>query len=101
LGSRVTTDLKDVTDINNWLRQAKGQAAALGTFFVQLPTHGWSDSSSLPSPWIQHSMALNLGHSMWNSADEYLPSTTPHHSPNHWNQHAPCCRISDQEQTHP
>jgi hypothetical protein len=32
-GSRVTTDLKDVTDINNRLRQAKGQAAALGTFF--------------------------------------------------------------------
>jgi hypothetical protein len=31
----------------------------------------------LPSPWTQHSMALNLGHSMWNSADEYLPSTTP------------------------
>jgi hypothetical protein len=22
-------------------------------------------------------MVLNLGHSMWNSADEYLPSTTP------------------------
>jgi hypothetical protein len=37
---------------------------------------------------------------MWNSANEYLPSTT-HHSPSHWNQHAPCCRISDQEQTHP
>jgi hypothetical protein len=33
LGSRVTTDLKDVTDINNRLRQAKGQAAARGTFF--------------------------------------------------------------------
>jgi hypothetical protein len=33
LGSQVTTDLKDVTDINNRLRQAKGQAAALGTFF--------------------------------------------------------------------
>jgi hypothetical protein len=33
LGSRVTTDLKDVTDINNRLHQAKGQAAALGTFF--------------------------------------------------------------------
>jgi hypothetical protein len=34
LGSRVTTDLvKDVTDINNRLRQAKGQAAALCTFF--------------------------------------------------------------------
>jgi hypothetical protein len=48
LGSRVTTDLKDVTNINNQLRQAKGQAAA-----------------------------LNLGHSMWNSTDEYLPSTTP------------------------
>jgi hypothetical protein len=32
LGSRVTTDLKDVTDINNQLRQAKGQAAALSTF---------------------------------------------------------------------
>jgi hypothetical protein len=29
----VTTDLKDVTDINNQLRQAKGQAAALSTFF--------------------------------------------------------------------
>jgi hypothetical protein len=29
----VTTDLKDVTDINNRLRQAKGQAAALSTFF--------------------------------------------------------------------
>jgi hypothetical protein len=29
----VTTDLKDVTDINNQLRQAKKQAAALGTFF--------------------------------------------------------------------
>jgi hypothetical protein len=33
LGSRVTTDLKDVTDINNQLRQEKGQAAALGSFF--------------------------------------------------------------------
>jgi hypothetical protein len=33
LGSRVTTNLKDVTDINNQLHQAKGQAAALGTFF--------------------------------------------------------------------
>jgi hypothetical protein len=29
----VTTDLKDVTDINNRHCQAKGQAAALGTFF--------------------------------------------------------------------
>ena len=26
-------DLKDVTDINNRIRQAKGQAAALGNFF--------------------------------------------------------------------
>jgi hypothetical protein len=33
LGSPVTTDLKDVTNINNRLRQAKGQAVALGTFF--------------------------------------------------------------------
>jgi hypothetical protein len=33
LGSQVTTDLKDVTDINNGLRQAKGQAAA------HLPCH--------------------------------------------------------------
>jgi hypothetical protein len=29
----VTTNLKDVTDINNQLHQARGQAAALGTFF--------------------------------------------------------------------
>jgi hypothetical protein len=41
LGSRVTTDLKDVTNINNRLRQAKGQAAALGTFF-----HSTADSWS-------------------------------------------------------
>jgi hypothetical protein len=33
LGSQVTTDLNNVTDINNRLCQAKGQAAALGTFF--------------------------------------------------------------------
>jgi hypothetical protein len=33
LGSRVTTDLKDVTNINNQLHQAKGKAAALSTFF--------------------------------------------------------------------
>jgi hypothetical protein len=33
LGSRITTDLKDIADINNRLRQAKGQVAALGTFF--------------------------------------------------------------------
>jgi hypothetical protein len=33
LGSRETTDLKDVTDIKNRLRKAKGQAAALCTFF--------------------------------------------------------------------
>jgi hypothetical protein len=33
LGSRVTTDLKDVNDINNQLHQAKGQAAALSTLF--------------------------------------------------------------------
>jgi hypothetical protein len=33
LGSRVTTNLKDVTNINNRLHQAKEQAAALGTFF--------------------------------------------------------------------
>jgi hypothetical protein len=45
LGSPVTTNLKDVTDINNQLCQAKGQAA-----FVQLLTHGQSNSSSLPSP---------------------------------------------------
>jgi prophage DNA circulation protein len=41
LGSRVTTNLKDVTDINNRLRQAKGQAAALGTFF-QSTANTWS-----------------------------------------------------------
>jgi hypothetical protein len=33
LGSRITTDLKDIADINNRLRQAKGQVATLGTFF--------------------------------------------------------------------
>ena len=41
LGSRVTTNLKDVTDINNRLCQAKGQAAALGTFF-QSTANTWS-----------------------------------------------------------
>jgi spore coat polysaccharide biosynthesis predicted glycosyltransferase SpsG len=35
LGSQMTTDLKDVTNINN-----------------RLLTHGQSDSSSLPSPWL-------------------------------------------------
>jgi hypothetical protein len=48
LGSQVNMDLKNVTDINNRLHQAKGQAAALSTFFIQLPIHGQSDSSSLP-----------------------------------------------------
>jgi hypothetical protein len=41
LGSRVTTNLNDVTDINNRLCQAKGQAAALGTFF-QSTANTWS-----------------------------------------------------------
>jgi hypothetical protein len=78
LGSRMNTDLKDVTHINNRLRQAKGQKQQpLVLSFVQLLTHGQSDSSSLPSLCLLHSTALKLGHSMWNSADEYLPSTTP------------------------
>jgi hypothetical protein len=50
LGSRVTTDLKDVTDINNRLRQAKDKQQPSVLSFVQLPTPGQSDSSSLPSP---------------------------------------------------
>jgi hypothetical protein len=37
----VTTDLKDITDINNRLCQAKGQAAALGTFFCST-ADAWS-----------------------------------------------------------
>jgi hypothetical protein len=41
LGSQVTTDLKDVTDINNRLRQAKGQTAALGASFYST-ANTWS-----------------------------------------------------------
>jgi hypothetical protein len=41
LGSRLTTNLKDVTAINNQLRQAKRQAAALSTFF-QSTANTWS-----------------------------------------------------------
>jgi hypothetical protein len=33
LGSHITMDLKDMTDINNQIHQTKGQAAALGNFF--------------------------------------------------------------------
>jgi hypothetical protein len=42
----VTTNLKDVTDINNQLRQAKGQAAVLSTFFRSTATNTWSSNSS-------------------------------------------------------
>jgi hypothetical protein len=53
----------------------------------------------LKSPWTQHSTALNLGHSMWNSADEYLRSF--YHTTIRQIIGTPCCGISDQEWMHP
>jgi hypothetical protein len=101
LGSRVTTNLKDVTDINNRLRQAKGQAAALGTFF-----HSTADTWSKRLIFLAIPVNTALyGAESWTLNVELrrqkiflLPH---HHSPNHWNQHAPCCGISDQERAHP
>jgi hypothetical protein len=102
LGFRMTTDLKDVTDINNQLRQAKGQAAALGTFF-----HSTADTWSKQLIFLAIPVNTALyGAESWTLNACGTPPTNifllpHHHLPNHRNQHAPCCGILDQEQTDP
>jgi hypothetical protein len=97
----VTTDLKDVTDINNRLRQAKGQAAALGTFFCST-ADTWSKRLIFLA--IPMNTAL-YGAESWTLNECRTPPTNifllpHHHSLNHRNQHAPCCGISQIKNEH-
>ena len=97
LGSRMTTDLKDVTNINNRLRQAKGQAAALGTFFHST-ANTWSKRLIFLA--IPVNTALYGAESWTLNVELHRRISSFYHTTiclNHQNQHAPCCGISDQE----